>query len=272
MEDEVLSRCVRYDPGTLWGCHNRGLKGGLAFLCLFRLGDPGSPHWFHAIAVSSPLLRIGAIFKGIEVGVSRGDLASDGSASLMWSIAVSIKMSREVTPMAHVLFLHLPPNLPHPFHFNGLAWAPPIHLLLGCPFVCVSLILPSPSDDSLCWAHLGCILPSDRGVDVAACQGKACLEGVMGPVRSLPQIDTLVDVGGGPSAHLSLSEASSRFLGFLGVGIAFNKVAGVLPIKEGPLSIQHPLVLLQELLLDGASLELMHIGDDAEVAKNFDRS
>jgi len=172
--------------------------------------------------------------------------------------------------MAHVLFLHLPPNLPHPLHFNGLAWAPPIHLLLGCPFVCVSLILPSPSNNSSCWAHLGCVLPSDRGVDVVACQGKTCLEGITGPVRSLPQIDTLVDVGGGPSAHLSLSEVPSRVLGFLGVGIAFDEVAGVLPIEEGPLSIQHPLVLLQEPLLDGASLESMHIGDDAEVAKNFD--
>src|SRR5712671_5436812 len=190
----------------------------------------------------------------------------------MWGITVSVKMPQEVTPMAHALFLHLPPNLPHPFHFNGLAWAPPIHLLLGCPFVCVSSILPSPSDDSSCWAHLGCVLPSDRGVNVVACQGKTRLEGVMGPVWSLPQIDTLVDVGGGLSAHLSLSEVPSRILGFFGIGIAFDEVAGILPIEEGSLLIQHPLVLLQEPLLDGASLESMHIGNDTKVAQDFDRS
>src|SRR5712671_626196 len=190
----------------------------------------------------------------------------------MWGITVSVKMPQEVTPMAHALFLHLPPNLPHPFHFNGLAWAPPIHLLLGCPFVCVSSILPSPSDDSSCWAHLGRVLPLDRRVDVAACKGEACLEGVAGPVQSLPQIDTLVDEGGGPSAHLCLLETPSCFLGFLGVCIALDEVADILPIKEGSLSVQHPLVLFQEPLLDGASLESMHIGDDSKVAQDFDRS
>jgi len=94
----------------------------------------------------------------------------------------------------------------------------------------------------------------------------------MGPVWSLPQIDTLVDVGGGPSVHLSLSEAPSRFLGFFGVGITLNKVVGILPIKEGSLLIQYPFVLFHKLLLDGALLESMYIGDDAEVAKDFDSS
>src|SRR5712671_6685513 len=113
MEDDVLSRYVHCDPGTLWGCHNRGLKGGLTFLCLFRLGDPGSPHWLCAIAISSPLLRVWTILKGVKVGMTGGDLASDGSTSLVWGITVSIKMPREVTPIAHALCLYLPPDLPH---------------------------------------------------------------------------------------------------------------------------------------------------------------
>jgi len=107
---------------------------------------------------------------------------------------------------------------------------------------------------------------------VVACKGKVRLEGIVGPVRSLPQIDTLVDEGGGPSAHLRLSETPSCFLGFLGVCIALDEVAGILPIKEGSLSVQYPLVLFQEPLLDGTSLESMHISDDSKVAQDFDRS
>src|SRR5712672_2840331 len=253
MEDDVLSRCVCYDLGILWGCHNRGLKGRLAFLRLFRLGDPSSPHWLRAIAVSSPLLRGRTIFKGIKEGMSRGNPTSNGPTSLMWGVTISIEMSTEVTPITHALHFYLFPGVPHSFLFCGLAWAPPIHLLLGCPFVCVSLILSSPSDDSSCWAHLGCVLSSDGRIEVAAGKGKARLEGVMGPVRSLPQIDTLVDEGGGPSVHLRLSETPSCFLGFLGVCIALDEVVGILPIEEGSLSVQYPLVLFQEPLLDGAS-------------------
>src|SRR5882757_2130398 len=75
VENDVLPWCIRYDLDILRRCHNRGLKGGLAFLCLFRLGDPGSPHWPCTIFVTSPLLRVGTVFKAIEVVMRRGNLA-----------------------------------------------------------------------------------------------------------------------------------------------------------------------------------------------------
>src|SRR5712671_3935398 len=189
MENDLLPRCIRYDPDILGRCHNRGLKGRLAFLCLFGLGDPGSPHWLHAIFVPSPLLRVRAIFKTIEVVVRRGDSAIGFSASLVGSVAVSIEMSNKMAPIASTLS-HC---LPVPSRICDC----PIHVLLGWPFRCVNLALSCPSNDPSCWTHVGSPLLSDWGIKVSSCEGEAGLEGVFDPVRSLAQVDTLVDEGGG---------------------------------------------------------------------------
>jgi len=44
---------------------------------------------------------------------------------------------------------------------------------------------------------VGSPLFSDWGIEVSSCEGEAGLEGVFDPVRSLAQVDTLVDEGGG---------------------------------------------------------------------------
>ena len=110
----------------------------------------------------------------------------------------------------------------------------------------------------------------DWGIKVLSYKGEVGLEGVFDPVQSLAQVDTLVDEGGGPSVHLCLCKASPSLLGLLGIGIAFEEVLGILPIEGRALSVQHPLVFLQESLLDGTTLESMHISDDTKVAQDFD--
>src|SRR5712672_485940 len=145
----------------------------------------------------------------------------------------------------------------------------PIHVLLGWPFLCVNLTLPCPSNDPSCWTHVGSPLLSDWGIKVSSCKSEAGLESILDPVWSLAQVDTLVDEGGGPSAHLCLCKASPSLFGLLGVGIAFEEVLGILPIEGRALSVQHPLVFLQESLLDGATLESMYVGDDTKVAQDF---
>jgi len=145
----------------------------------------------------------------------------------------------------------------------------PIHVLLGWPLCCISLALSCPSNDPSCWAHVGSPLLLDWGIEVSSCKGKAGLKGVFDPVWSLAQVDTLVDEGGGPSAHLSLCETSPSLFGLLGVGIAFKEVLGILPIEGRTLSVQYPFVFLQELLLDCTVLESMYVGDDAKIAQDF---
>src|SRR5712672_2338074 len=103
MENDILPQCICYDPNILRRCHNCGLKGRLTFLCLFRLGDPGSPHWLRAILVTSPLFRLRAVFKAIEVFMRRGNSAVGLPAPLVRSIAVSIKMASEMAPVASML-------------------------------------------------------------------------------------------------------------------------------------------------------------------------
>src|SRR5712672_2427770 len=146
----------------------------------------------------------------------------------------------------------------------------PIHVLLGWPLLCVNLALSCSSNDPSCWTHVGSPLLSDWGIKVSSCKSEAGLESILDPVWSLAQVDTLVDEGGGPSAHLCLCKASPSLFGLLGVGIALEEVLGILPIEGRALSVQHPLVFLQESLLDGATLESMYIGDDAKVVQDFD--
>src|SRR5712671_4855953 len=223
MENDILARCIRYDPDISRRCHNCGLKGRLAFLCLFRLGDPGSPHWLRAILVTSPLFQVRTVFKAIEVIMRRGNLAVGLPAPLVRSITVSIKMANEMAPVA------LTP--PHCLPVLPLVCDCPIHVLLGWPFRCINFALSSPSNNPSCWAHMGSPLLSNWGIKVSLREGKVGLEGVFDPVRSLAQVDTLVDEGGGLSVHLCLCKASPSLFGLLGVGIAFEEVLGVFPIK-----------------------------------------
>src|SRR5712671_1347704 len=143
MENDLLPRCIRYDPDILGRCHNRGLKGGLAFLRLFGLGDPGSPHWLHAILVPSPLLRIRTIFKTIEVVVRGRDSTIGFSAPLMRSVTVSIEMTNKMAPIALTLSHCLP--------VLSRICDRPIHVLLGWPLLCVNLTLSCSSNDPSCW-------------------------------------------------------------------------------------------------------------------------
>src|SRR5712675_2313596 len=189
MENDLLPRCIRYDPGISGRCHNCGLKGGPAFLRLFGLGDPGSPHWPRTILVSSPLLRVRTIFKTIEVVVRRGDSAIGLSAPLVRSVAVSIEMTNEMAPIVSTLFHCLP--------VLSRICDRPIHILLGWPLLCINLTLSCPSHDSSCWTHVGSPLFSDWGIEVSSCEGEAGLEGIFDPVQPLAQVDTLVDEGGG---------------------------------------------------------------------------
>src|SRR5712671_305179 len=63
-------------------------------------------------------------------------------------------------------------------------------------------------------------------------------------------------------ASLELASHSRRYWAYLRLRV----------VRCRSNTLLHPLVLLQELLLDGTTLESMHVGDDTKVAQDFNGS